>query len=141
MGEHTSKSGGTSAKSSGNQNAERIADLRRQLAQPFEPSGRGYWGKQVDADLKRRSNIERQIKKLESESKKPNTKTVEKKEAEKKAAPTWQRAGEGWYIGKNGHEIRENYDTGGYDVVKVSGNSVKTVKHFAKLSQARKYNP
>ena len=113
--------------------------LVEQLSKTFEPSGRGYWGKQLDADTKRKAAAEKRIadidRKLKQESKQ------QKQTTEKKAAPVWQRAGDGWYIGKNGHEIRENYDTGGYDVVKVSGNSTRKVKHFAKLSEARKYNP
>ena len=115
-------------------------ELQKQLTKPFEPSGRGYWGKQIDADTKRKAAAEKKIADIDKKLKQGQPKKAEKK-PESKPKPTWQRAGEGWYIGKNGHEIRENYDSGGYDVVKVSGRSAKVVKHFSKLSQAKKYNP
>lgn len=105
-----------------------------------EPSGHGYWGKQTDSNLKKISRNEQRIKKLEKQIQKlQQKKATPKGKTEKKANPLWRRAGEGWYIGENGHEIRENYDAGGFDIVKVSGRSEKIVKHFAKLSDARKY--
>lgn len=131
------------------QTAKKISEIQSQidilkaenlrLAQQ-EPSGHGYWGKQTDANLKKAASNERQIKKLEGQIKK--LRKSENKPTEKpktKEVPKWRRAGEGWYVGENGHEIRENYDTGGFDIVKVSGRSEKIVKHFAKLSDARKY--
>lgn len=121
---------------------KQIDDLRRELAKPFEPHGRKGWQQQLDADTKKKANIEKKINQLErqknkqaSEKKEPsNTKTKSSGEFK------WQRAGDGWYVGKNGFEIREN-DDGGFDVVKVSGSSEKKIKSFSKLSQARKYNP
>lgn len=106
-------------------------------------TGRKGWDKQLQSDINKAAKNNRQIEKLERQMQnaEKQTKKPESKPKETKTAPTWRRAGEGWYVGENGHEIRENYDTGGYDVVKVSGSSVRTVKHFAKLSQARKYNP
>lgn len=105
-------------------------------------TGRRRWDKQLQSDVNKAAKNNRQIEKLERQIQdaEKQTKKPESKPKETKTAPTWRRAGEGWYVGENGHEIREN-DDGGYDVVKVSGSSVKTIKHFAKLSQARKYNP
>lgn len=122
---------------------EERAKLQVQIEKEFEPSGRKNWGKQLDADTKRKAAAEKRIaqidRKLNQQSKQQKKEKTEK--TEKKSSPTWTRAGEGWYIGKNGHEIRENYDTGGYDVVKVSGSNARKIKHFSKLSDARKYNP
>ena len=145
MGGRGSSSGksGSSGSTAQQQNIQKqIDDLRRELAKPFEPHGRKGWQQQLDADTKKKANIERKINQLErqkekqaSEKKEPsNTKTNSSGEFK------WQRAGDGWYVGKNGFEIREN-DDGGFDVVKVNGSSEKKIKSFSKLSQARKYNP
>lgn len=139
MGQHTSKSGRDSERAI----REKIDTLRRELTKPFEPTGRKGWQKQLDADTKRKAKAERQIAELEKQLNGGNTKqTVPAKNTpkEKTAAPTWRRAGEGWYIGPAGHEIREGND-GGYDVVKVMGRSETTVQHFDKLADAKKYNP
>lgn len=105
-------------------------------------TGRKSWSNQLQAKVNKAANNNKKIEKLESQIdklKRGETKTVSKK-AETKAAPIWKRAGDGWYVGENGHEIRENYDTGGFDIVKVSGNNEKTIKHFKKLSEAKKFS-
>lgn len=103
-------------------------------------TGRKSWGGQLQSQVNKAASNNRKIEKLERQIKKlQKGETKPEKKAEKKAAPSWRRAGEGWYVGEKGHEIRENYDTGGYDIVKISGNTEKTVKHFDKLSEAKKY--
>lgn len=120
-----------------------IDALRVELAKPFEPHGQKGWQQQLDADTKRKAKIERKINGLQKQLKAgQKTETQKKQEKEKPTTSEfkWQRAGEGWYVGKGGFEIREN-DNGGFDVVKVKGGSEKKIKTFSKLSQARKYNP
>lgn len=102
-------------------------------------TGRKNWDKQLQASVKKASENNKRIEKLENQLKKGQTAKTEPKKTETKAAPIWKRAGEGWYIGEKGHEIRENYDIGGFDIVKVSGSNEKTIKHFKKLSDAKKY--
>ena len=124
---------------------ERIEDLKREIAKPFEPSGRRGWQQQLDAHTKRTAEAERQLRKLEEQQRKQQQAGQKKQEpaqTEKKAsAPVWRRAAEGWYVGNDGHEIRQNYDTGGFDIVKIKNGKETFVKHFKKLSDAKKFNP
>lgn len=111
-----------------------------------EYSGRKGWGKQLDSDIKKAKENNTKIQRLESQKKKLQQGAETEKEKTKNkqsTAPQWQKAGDGWYVGGNGHEIRQNYNTGGFDVVKTdkNGDVIKKVKHFSKLSEARKYNP
>ena len=100
----------------------------------------------MDSDIKKAKDNNAKIQKLESQKKKLQQGAgAEKEKAKSKqsTSPQWQKAGDGWYVGSNGHEIRQNYSTGGFDVVKTdkNGDVIKKVKHFSKLSEARKYNP
>lgn len=119
-----------------------IEELRKELVKPFEPHGRKGWQQQLDADTKRKAAIERKINQLEKKLGKTEPPKPEPKPEKKPATEgfKWQRAGEGWYVGQNGFEIRES-DSGGFDVVKVNGSNASTVKHFSSLKDARKYNP
>lgn len=139
MGQHTSKSGDDAKERA---IREKIEALRRELSKPFEPTGRKGWQKQLDADTKRKAQAERKIAELERQLNGGKVAPPKKKAApaEKKPAPTWRRAGEGWYIGPAGHEIREGYD-GGFDVVQITGRTERTVQHFEKLADAKKYIP
>ncbi|MBP5379628.1 MAG: hypothetical protein J6Y64_08825 [Ruminococcus sp.] len=157
MGNHTSKSastgsvapsgGSTQTESSGKLTKSEIqAEIDRLKAEYVEllkkePTGRKGWQKQLQASVtkaaqnrKKIEKLEKQLERLKREEKKPAP-----KKPEKKPAPLWKRACEGWYIGEKGHEIRQNYDTGGFDIVKVTGGIEKTIKHFKKLSDAKAY--
>ena len=133
------KSGGMGA---GSDTQSQIDALKQQLADLMQQdyTGRKGWGKQLESRVNKANKIRSRIEKLEREQAKTTKPEPAKPPKEKPAAPTWCRAGEGWYVGPNGHEIRES-DSGGFDIVKVSGGSETTVKHFAKLADARKYNP
>lgn len=111
-----------------------------------EYSGKRGWGKQLDSDIKKAKDNNAKIQKLESQKKKLQQGAgaeKEKTKSKQSTSPQWQKAGDGWYVGSNGYEIRQNYSTGGFDVVKTNknGDVIKKVKSFSKLSQARKYNP
>lgn len=139
----SSKKSGNSSGTAKQQNVQKqIDDLRRELAKPFEPHGRKGWQQQLDADTKNKSAIEKKINQLERQkSKQSNAKKTPAKVKPKSSTEfKWQRAGDGWYVGQNGFEIREN-DDGGFDVVKVKGDSARKIKHFSNLNQARKYIP
>lgn len=103
-------------------------------------TGRKNWSSQLQSAVNKAASNNKKIEKLENQIKKTSSGNAKlKTETKTTTAPVWKRAGEGWYIGEKGHEIRENYDKGGYDIVKVSGSSEKLIKHFSKLKDARTY--
>lgn len=131
-----------------NSNKSAISDIQSQISKlksenvtlmQRDYTGRKNWSSQLQSAVNKAASNNKKIEKLENQVKKLEKGGTTKKTAEKKAAPVWRRAGEGWYIGEKGHEIRENYDKGGYDIVKVNGSSEKLIKHFSKLKDARAY--
>lgn len=133
-------SGGKNTVSDIKAQIDRLKAENVQLLQRDYTGGK-KWGGQLDAAVKKAANNNKKIEQLESQIKKQDKSSDKTKpKAEKKTSgSTWKRAGEGWYIGEKGHEIRENYDKGGFDIVKVSGGSEKYIKHFDKLKDAKKY--
>ena len=138
--------GGTSGLISKRREVQQKIDALRQKASDLmmaDYSGRRNWDRQLESRVKQGAKINREIEKLERQSKtldSPKKKTVDKKQSKSESAGTgWRRAGEGWYIGEKGHEIRQNYKNGGYDVVKVSGAKEVAVRHYKTLKAARKH--
>lgn len=153
MGRGSSKAGSKSARSSRTgyntieEKRKRIQELKDENERIIkrEYAGRKNWGQQLDADVKKVSKNNREIEKLEEQIKKIENGGTKKKQETKKTEKSpikWQRAGQGWYVGQNGLEIRQNYDDGGFDVVKVTstgGEVTKKLKHFSNLKDARNF--
>lgn len=135
--------------SGADRNAREIKPIQKEIDQLKQKSanllksdfsGSRRWDKQLQSRVNQGKKINSQIEKLERKKKsleKPKKTTTKKKESS--TATKWQRAGTGWYIGSKGHEIRENYSKGGFDIVKVSGGSEKTIKHYKTLKEARNH--